>query len=117
MVNVQTGRGGWFHNFGGLSTPISMWGRAYFHPGTFNAGFDVWVENAAFSPDNRAFSAELTFFGSRETGTVILCLDEELHYAATLDGAPVPVFERFPGAVELTLPASPGKHTLLVVSR
>ncbi|MBO7319791.1 MAG: hypothetical protein J6V06_07225 [Clostridia bacterium] len=44
MVNTVTGCGGWFHNFGGLSTPINMWAKAYYSPSTVNVGFYTFLE-------------------------------------------------------------------------
>lgn len=29
---IKTQRGGWFHNFGGLSAPICVWANAYYNP-------------------------------------------------------------------------------------
>ena len=49
MVNTVTGCGGWFHNFGGLSTPINMWAKAYYCPGKVNVGFDTYLDKVNFN--------------------------------------------------------------------
>ena len=117
MVNVQTGRGGWFHNFGGLSTPVSMWGRAYFKAGTLNTGFDTWVERAAFTDDNTALTAEISYHGGKDGFAVIAVMNETCAYHVTLDGARIDCCARFPGALEIPLSLPDDKlHTLRVKS-
>lgn len=59
MLSITTGRGGWFHNFGGLSAPVNIWASAYFKAGTFNLGFDSFCENYSFENDFSHFP--LTF--------------------------------------------------------
>lgn len=105
MVSVVTGRGGWFHNFGGLSTPIGMWANAYFKAGTLNTGFDTWVDSVRFNSDNTEMTAQITSFTGGGKSTVLAVLDDEesRQYTATLDGVPVPLHERFKGTIELTL--------------
>lgn len=60
MINIATGRGGWFHQFGGLSCPVYLWACAYFQPGTVNCGFDVWLERASFTKNCTACTLELS---------------------------------------------------------
>lgn len=105
MVNVVTGRGGWFHNFGGLSTPITMWANAYFRAGTLNTGFDTWVDKYEFSEDNTKLSADITHFGNNDKFTVIATMndDENKKYTVTLDGREVDFNERFKGTLEISL--------------
>ena len=59
MFSIETGRGGWFHNFGGLSAPICLWAQAYFKPGTHQTGFDTFCTHGAFSEDCTAFFGQL----------------------------------------------------------
>ncbi len=114
MVNVVTGRGGWFHNFGGLSTPITMWANAYYKAGTFNAGFDMWIENQSFKNDNKEFEAKLINYSQNEKSTVIVCMndDKNLSYKVTLDGKEVPFTERFKGTIEVEI--GEGRHRIVV---
>ncbi|MCD7827905.1 MAG: hypothetical protein LUG85_05155 [Clostridiales bacterium] len=116
MVNVKTGRGGWFHNFGGLSAPISMWANAYYRSGTFNTGFDTWVDKIDFGDNNRKMTAEITCFG-REKSTVIAAMnDGKKGYRACLDGEEIPCSERFAGTVEISLNINDGNVHKLEIS-
>ena len=113
MVNVVTGRGGWFHNFGGLSTPITMWANAYFKPGTLNTGFDTWVDKVETSDDNQKLCADFTYFGENEKFTVIATMNENKDYKVYLDGKEIEFSERFKGTLEITLSISDKEiHTL-----
>ncbi len=105
MVNVKTGRGGWFHNFGGLSTPITMWANAYFKAGTFNTGFDTWVDRINFGKDNSNMTAEITHFSQSENFIVLAVMNDNTDkpYRAYLDGEQIPCNERFSGTVEVAL--------------
>ena len=115
MVSVVTGRGGWFHNFGGLSTPITMWSNAYFKAGTFNTGFDTWVDKVNFSEDNSKLCADITYFGKNKKFTVIATMndDENKNYKVMLDGKEIEYNERFKGTLEITIAVEDNEiHTL-----
>ena len=103
MVNVVTGRGGWFHNFGGLSSPIILWASAYFKPGTFNSGFDVWVNEQSFSNDNTCFKADISYFGTEKEYTVIAAMSDKKSYTVTVDGEKTDFVLRENSAVEITI--------------
>ena len=111
MVNVVTGRGGWFHNFGGLSTPITMWSDAYYKAGTFNSGFDLWVDKYEFTNENKSMTADITYYGNKEKTTVIATMndDENKNYNVYLDGNIIPFYERFKGTLEISLSISDNK--------
>lgn len=118
MVNVVTGRGGWFHNFGGLSTPITMWANAYFKAGTFNTGFDTWVDEVNFSENNTKLCAKFTYFGNNEKFTVIAAMNdsENKKYTVTLDGKEIAYNERFKGTLEIELSVNDNEiHELKIV--
>ncbi len=115
MVNVVTGRGGWFHNFGGLSAPINLWTAAYYKPGTFNTGFDVWVEKQEFSKDNKAFETEFRYYGNNDKYTLIVTMsDEKKDYKVTLDGKEIPYNLRDESALEITVDGGEGTHKLVI---
>ncbi len=117
MVNVVTGRGGWFHNFGGLSTPITMWSDAYYKPGTFNTGFDTWVDRYEFTDNNKSLSADITYFGEKEKFTVIATMndDETKEYKVYFDGKEIPFNERFKGTIEISLSVNDkNTHNLII---
>lgn len=117
MVSVVTGRGGWFHNFGGLSTPITMWANAYFKPGTLNTGFDTWVDRADFSEDNTKLDAEITYYGTNKNFTVIATMngDESKHYKVKFDGKEINFNERFKGTLEISLSVEDNETHLLEI--
>ena len=117
MVNVVTGRGGWFHNFGGLSTPITMWSNAYYKAGTLNTGFDIWVDKYEFTDNNKSLSADITYFGNKKKFTVIATMndDENKNYKVYLDGKEIPFNERFKGTIEIELSiADKDIHNLII---
>lgn len=115
MVNVVTGRGGWFHNFGGLSAPINMWTAAYYKPGTFNTGFDVWVNEQHFKDDNKYFEGDFTYYGDNEQYTVIVAMNgEKKGYKVTLDGEEVNYNLRDNSAIEITINGEAKKHKLVI---
>ena len=98
---IKTKRGGWFHNFGGLSAPICIWANAYYKPGTVTTGLDLWTDYQKVTDDN----AEIKFkyFGNNEKYSLIVTLNDENEYSVTLDGKEIPHFEREKGIVEITL--------------
>jgi hypothetical protein len=97
---IKTRRGGWFHNFGGLSAPICIWANAYYKAGTVTTGLDVWTDYQDVTEN----SAKIAFkyFGSNEKYSIIVTLSDENDYAATLDGKEVEFFERNKGSLEFT---------------
>ena len=86
MVNTVTGLGGWFHNFGGLSTPLIMWLKAYYAPGTVNVGFDTYLEKVLFNEDKTEAEIDLTYYGQNEKFILIAVMKEDADYICTLDG-------------------------------
>ena len=55
---IETGRGGGWHNFSGLSSPVINWYNAYNRPGTVSTGFGTLVTSCSWNDDFT--SAELT---------------------------------------------------------
>lgn len=97
---IATKRGGWFHNFGGLSAPICIWANCYFKPGTVTSGFDLWTDYQKVS-DN---SAEISFkyYGSNDNYSMIVTLSDENDYIAYLDDKEIVFNERNKGSLEFT---------------
>ena len=116
MVSVVTGRGGWFHNFGGLSTPIGMWANAYFKPGTINAGFDTWIESAVWNDDHTALTLQYhKNTDAHNTSALLIVMNESGSYEVLLDNAPVTFTERYPGMLEITIDGrSKNTHVLTI---
>lgn len=101
---IQTRRGGWFHNFGGLSAPIIIWANAYYKPGTVTTGLDVWTDYQRVNKDGGEISFK--YFGNSEKYSIIVTLSDKNSYIATLDGKSVDFSERVGGCLEFTLDGS-----------
>ena len=102
MVNTVTGCGGWFHNFGGLSTPINMWTKAYYTPGTVNVGFDTFLEKTEFNAGKTEAEIAFTYYGKNAAFTLLAVMTEGKEYTATLDGKEIQ-FTSSAGCLEFTL--------------
>lgn len=113
MFSIVTGRGGWFHNFGGLSAPVNLWAAAYFRPGTFNTGFDTFCEQSSFSDGCTAFTGTFRGYGAAG-GTLLLVMAEGNDYQAAIDGVPCAFAERFSGMLEIALPGGEEPFTVTV---
>lgn len=103
MVSVVTGCGGWFHNFGGLSTPINLWTKAYYSPGTVNVGFDTYLDKVEFSQDNTHLSCTFTCYGESDSFTLLAVMNENCKYKAVLDNCEVSINERVKGLAEIKI--------------
>ena len=113
MVNVVTGRGGWFHNFGGLSTPVNMWAFSYYKPGTVTVGFDTLIDNCCLNTDNTELNLKITKH-TDEKSTVLICLDDKYGYKAECNGSTASYLSRFPGEIEISLPECTGEYNIFV---
>ncbi|MGN0485725.1 MAG: MGH1-like glycoside hydrolase domain-containing protein [Acutalibacteraceae bacterium] len=116
MVNVVTGCGGWFHNFGGLSTPLILWLKAYYSPGTVNTGFDTYLEKVCFSPDKTEANIRLQYYGSNEKYTLLAVMKEGFDYEVLLDSEPT-ACDCTDGAVAVTLPGGQKEHEITIRKR
>jgi hypothetical protein len=110
---IKTRRGGWFHNFGGLSAPICIWANAYYKAGTATTGLDVWTDYQDITEN----SAKLAFkyFGNNEKYSLIVTLSDENDYVATLDGKEIEFFERNNGSLEFTFDGKIKSGTLEII--
>jgi hypothetical protein len=114
MVNTVTGCGGWFHNFGGLSTPINMWAKAYYSPSTVNVGFDTYLEKFSFNDDNTQAEIDFTYYGRNEKFTLLAVMAEGKDYTATLDGENIN-FNNNNGCLEFTFSSDfKATHKLII---
>ncbi len=86
MVNTVTGLGGWFHNFGGLSSPLNLWLKAYYAPGTVNVGFDTFLDKVQFNNDNTNAEIEFTYYGTHKKFNLLCVMNDNGDYTATVDG-------------------------------
>ena len=97
---IETQRGGWFHNFGGLSSPICIWANAYYKPQTVTSGFDVWTDYQETTDTSAKISFK--YFGESDKYSIIVTLKEDCTYRAFLNGEPVSFNERNDGCLEFT---------------
>ena len=115
---VQTGQGSGWHHFGGLSTPVLCWYGAYFRPGRLTTGLDAWVETLEVDHDNRGLVSKLRFFGRAHRAPVVIAtLEASGSYAVTWAGGPAAYHERYPGTLEVSLPAGASAGELVVRAR
>ena len=98
---IATKRGGWFHNFGGLSAPICIWANAYYKSQTVTTGFDLWTDYQKTTEN----SAEISFkyFGENDKYSSIVTLSDKYSYKAYLNGNEIEFTERNKGSFEITL--------------
>lgn len=114
MVNTVTGCGGWFHNFGGLSTPINMWAKAYYSPGTVNVGFDTYLEATSFNNEKTEAEITFTYYGKNSRSTLLAVMSEGQDYTATLDGKEI-IPTNINGCLEFSLTADfKETHTITI---
>ena len=115
MVNVVTGRGGWFHNFGALSLPVNMWAAAYFKTGTVTVGFDAQIESCEFSEDNTR--AEITLTKPKGNECVVLVAMNDKYAYSVIGEEVTSVRERFIGEAEIRLSSESEKCRIIVQKR
>lgn len=97
---IKTRRGGWFHNFGGLSAPICIWANAYYKPQTVTTGFDVWTD--AQETGEQEARIAFRYYGENDRYTMIVTLSDKASYEAYLDGERIDFYERNKGSLEFT---------------
>ena len=101
---IQTKRGGWFHNFGGLSAPIVIWANAYYKPGTVTTGLDMWTDYQRI--DENGGEISFRYYGNSDKYSFIVTLSDENEYRASLNGERIDFSKRADGCLEFTLDGS-----------
>lgn len=102
LIQIESERGGWFHQFSGLSSPLVVWYHSYYKPGNVTVGFDTWLEEWHFSNDYS--SARIRYKTSRVGGLLLAVMNEEYSdYSVTIDGEPAQFAQRIPGTLEIQL--------------
>ena len=117
MFNIESERGGWFHNFGGLSAPINVWANAYYKPGIFTSGFDMWVESRTFNEDNTHFTAKCRYFGNNKNCAVVAVMNDMYDYKVMVNGKETAFNERKKGALEISLDTAEKDITLEIIRK
>ncbi len=79
---ITNGRGGGFHQFSGLSTPVLMWFGAYYKPYTVTSGFMTVISNKKINENSYEFSVKST----AKKPVVIICMPEGESYTVKTSG-------------------------------
>ena len=82
---IANGRGGGFHQFSGLSTPVLMWFSSYHKPYTVTSGFLTVVKNKIKTEDALQFDIKST----AKKPVVIVCMPENENYTVKASGKTV----------------------------
>lgn len=108
MIQIETGRGGWFHQFSGLSAPISVWYHAYYKQGTVTAGFDTWIESVQYDQDHTEARIEYEI-RQRRDNCILVVMDSAFEYNIEINGKPAKWTEHVKGAFEIRLAPEKGE--------
>ena len=101
-AQIETERGGWFHQFGGLSAPIVIWYHAYYRPGTVTAGFETWIEDSSFNEEHT--KARIRYrVNVKKKNRIIAVMDSAREYEVSVNGKTVQWQEHIRGALEIFL--------------
>ncbi len=111
MLNIATARGGWFHQFGGLSSPVNIWANAYYRRGTVSCGFDLWINEQSYEEDKDSLELTVTNYGERE---VVLLAVTRGRPEVRVDGVSVSTVLRTKGAVEIKIPVKAGRQKITI---
>lgn len=82
---AKNGRGAGFHQFSGLSTPLLLWYRSFFVPGTVTAGFLTMVCRRETKADGLSFS----YLSEQDKPMLLVCLDEAAAYEFSCRAEPL----------------------------
>ena len=113
---VGSGRGAGWHNFSGLSSPISNWYCSYFKKGTITTGFDAMViaKNMASDYTSCEFTLEFDKDAVGRDMTVMVCLDESKQYSAAAKGKELQTSSPYPGLLCIIVKADKKPVTIYV---
>lgn len=104
---IETGRGGGWLNFSGLSSPLVNWFCAYFKPGTVSTGFNVLLSGVECNADNSALSATMEFDSkSGKQASVLVCLNPSHKYKVYVNGREILSESPYAGFLEFGLTPS-----------
>ncbi len=113
---IESGRGAGWHQFGGLSAPVTQWFASYYRPGTVTTGFDTYLQKADWKVQAGGVALEL--FATRPGKTTVVAVLEGKGPWKAEAAVPVQVNQRLSGCVELTLEvAEPGAVTCRILPR
>ena len=112
---IDTGRGGGWNNFSGLSSPIINWYSSYFKPGTISTGFGCLVSGQTWGGEHDSLTATLEFdkeLVGKEIA-ILVCAKPGLEYKVLLNDKPLSVSQD-DGLIEIKLKAPKKAATLKI---
>jgi hypothetical protein len=102
---IETGRGAGWHEFGGLSSPVLVWYSAYYRPGNFSTGFDVWIEKKTFDDTFSLLSVQLSATGNNHRVTsVVACMNPAFEYDVKWNGESLAYKSLSQGTLSIDIP-------------
>lgn len=108
MIQIETERGGWFHQFGGLSAPIVVWYHAYYKRGTITTGYDTWIDKSEFSDETDC--AEIFYsLNQKRKNCIIVVMNSNYDYEVKINGYVTEFVEHVKGALEIPLCENEGR--------
>lgn len=108
MIQIESERGGWFHQFGGLSSPIVNWYHAYFCCGNVTSGYETWIESKVFTDNNT--KAQIVYqLNDRKKNYMIVVMNSEYEYDVFINGVATQYEEHIKGALEIGLSEKQGE--------
>lgn len=116
---ISSQRGAGWHQFSGLSSPILNWFSSYYKIGKVATGFEVWMEKSNFNSDYSGFNAVLNidYASNPHSRIMLVCMNPKFSYNVTVDGKSVDVKKRYPGLMEIYLPAENKKFSLSIIKK
>lgn len=108
MMQIETERGGWFHQFSGLSSPIVTWYHAYYKKGSVTTGYETWIEKQWFSEDYTEAIIHYELNEKKKNGMIIV-MDSDYDYQVFVNGKLVKYEEHADGALEISLSEKKGE--------
>ncbi|MDN5686772.1 MAG: hypothetical protein L0G94_08840 [Brachybacterium sp.] len=115
-ISIITGRGGGWHQFGGLSAPLLSLFAALHRRGTLTTGFDTRVLGCEFDNGGTCLTARLIGFSSLTgTAAAIAVMEPGHRYEALIDGEPIHLKQTEAGPVQLTWTSDQGSRSPLSI--
>jgi hypothetical protein len=113
LFPVNSGAGGGWHQFSGLSAPVLHWYNALFAPGTLTTGFDAQIDELELSAEKKGCTASLRWVPMEQAGDRAVwwvCPQQVQHLKASWNGKPLPVKRLMPGLVSVSVPLTVGEN-------
>lgn len=114
---IENGRGAGWHQFGALSAPVLNWYAAYYRPGNFTTGFDVWIENQKFDEPYNNLTVDLSFNSSNKISSVVACMNPDNEYAVKWNGKILECKSFSKGTLSIDIPIGKEKKGKMEISK